>query len=95
METNMPRTPAPAAGEALSRPTYGDLESAMWDAKNAVEVADLVAERSLPAIAKMYPHLADEIRIANYAIRNATNQMNALAEEIRTGIHTEFQVGAQ
>ncbi len=91
----MPRTPAPADGEALSRPTYGDLESAMWDAKNAVEVADLAAERFLPAIAKMYPHLADEIRIANYAIRNATNQMNALAEEIRTGIHTEFQAGAQ
>lgn len=91
----MPRIPAPATGEAMTRPTYGDLEGAMWDAKNAVEVADLAAERFLPAIAKMYPHLADEIRIASYAIRNATNQMNALAEEIRTGIHAEFQAGAQ
>ncbi|GEM_PF-2611901 len=91
----MPRKPAPADGELLSRPTYGDLESAMWNAKNAVEVADLVTERSLPAIAKMYPHLADEIRIANYAICNATNQMNALAEEILAGIHAEFQAGAQ
>ena len=89
----MPRTSAPVAGEALSRPTYSDLEGAMWDAKNAVEVADLAVERSLPAIAKMYPHLADEIRIASYAIRNATNQMNVLAVEICAGIHAEFQAG--
>lgn len=87
----MPRTNAPANGEAMPRPTYGDLESAMWDAKNAVEVADLATERLLPSIAKMYPHLADEIRIANYTIRNATNQMNALAEEILAGIYAEFE----
>jgi hypothetical protein len=40
----------------------------------------------------MYPHLADDIRTANYAIRNATNQMNALAEEILVGIHNEFNM---
>ncbi|WP_433762646.1 hypothetical protein [Brucella anthropi] len=86
----MPRSNAPANGEAMPRPTYGDLESQMWDAKNAVEVADLATERLLPSIAKMYPQFADEIRIANYTLRNATTQMNALADEILAGIHAEF-----
>ncbi|MFK3666072.1 hypothetical protein ACI2JN_12565 [Ochrobactrum teleogrylli] len=86
----MPRSNAPAAGRGLPRPAYGDLESQMWDAKNAVEIADLATERLLPSIAKMYPQFADGIRIANYALRNATNQMNALAEEILAGIHAEF-----
>lgn len=86
----MTRTTAPANGEAMPRPNYGDLESQMWDAKNAVEIADLATERLLPSIAKMYPQFADEIRIANYALRNATTQVNALAEEILAGIHAEF-----
>lgn len=80
----------PANATGLPRPTYGDLESQMWDAKNAVEVADLATERLLPSIAKQYPQFADEIRIANYALRNATTQMNALAEEILAGIRAEF-----
>ncbi len=81
-----------ANGKAMPSPTYGDLESAMWDAKNATEVADLAIEHFLPTIAKMYPQFADEIRIANYAIRNATRQVNALAVEILAGIDAEFNV---
>lgn len=80
----------PANTTRLPRPTYGDLESQMWDAKNAVEVADRATEFFLPMIAKQYPQFADDIRIACYAICNATNQMNALAEEILAGIHAEF-----